>query len=1439
MHIEGDVLVLLRDAGDDILAYCEGEVGWVKRANIVLDLPVASTSAARAPTPPSPHKPLTPSAHGNTSADAVDSINTGSMEFVPRAPPSAQASSKARLLGASLKLQTAVPHAIPTPPRSPSSLHQQKSCSVCYSPSAASSSSSSHTTHAASPTARTPRAALALLVPSPTEAAQPVTPEGPAFRLRDSGPMHSPQFAFDATFLDDSSFPSPALDIDQTFSALRNGTDSGPSPVPPPKHPLRSNPPAEGDVEAWTTSSSGHGDAHRVIPVPPTPRDVALSLATRINPPTRQSSLSRIARQRPPSPPHPIHRSESTSSMLSDESYAIGGIVLGGPREDHDEDVPSSTPTPELGAVSLSALGVYSPPTPTAPLPAPAEATPRQPPLRMASLRSVNRSQGVPVATVMNNPTKRHSLQVDTGMFDAGSRLSEAPTEPSLMEEEVPEDQGNENNKPNPIPTEDEDVPIPGSGRRGPRTRPGMLVLTPDPEEGSTPRLGGELPLTARSLDTFGGHDPPQSEENLRTSDYFSMARSVSQYSAYSQDSVPMVTLRPADWKGDDELLTPTADSTFSLDDDEESVHGITGLILGDISPRNSMARSSTFSEDERSLRSPSPSTAADARSDSHNSHTVSDETVLETPQTGPRETFSADDSSDDSPSLPYLVRVVSIQDDSGVVQPLVIDTQVATPVEHEQAMLSPIPNSASSFSIVHDSPNSPNSIDSRMSVESRAAAKAIARGGFYALGHSPQLTEEQQQSLRKLSHSIKESSPPSSASSSIKESSVLGSPALILSPTARDSSSRNSPLSAGSRTNSPLQDSFKEPSPLREVPLDSPLRLPLAAPETLAVEVPQPTPLPRQSSLREAPLMAKATIDDMPSSQSPLAVQTVGTNTAIARDAHGNGESPSSWASQTPSPGASHSATSTPVSESPSTNPWNNSSILPSARHPPNSRSPRADAQRRRGMALLGHLDMGGQVPPMPLEILRDSGNDIGIGRTPDEMVPGEHGARDVPQGAVPSSQPTPPVPNRHPARLAGLGVPNGPPVQNVDTSQGSSRLPATNERLDHPKSLADDLKRFVPPPIAAFQAQRHPGPRRPPVEATSSSNGPLRKPSLPSRAVSADDNHRMVMLPSALYQQQQRNVTDASTASEPTPKASTFSTNGHGLQPRSHSTSHSHRPRAQANGDHRPAPPPPSSNDHQPSSSRALPSRARSRSFSATIAKSFGKGRKSFDEPPPLPAFHAPPKSSFSSEGPRRPTLESHPSSESFASRGQASTTSYDSGSLHSNSAHHMHSAAVGDSINTNSFTRPSHPFAPGNHVRSASSPRPSFSVTRKASLPMTTMASLRPPVSHRDFADPTVKTDGMEFEIIQPHKPLALYGNQPISVSDHGHGPAMTAAEMFSRLSSDDAPPEMDEWGFLKYCAPTPQIFQSRQSPAEVRAAEQKWVCRKLANALVEVR
>lgn len=144
-----------------------------------------------------------------------------------------------------------------------------------------------------------------------------------------------------------------------------------------------------------------------------------------------------------------------------------------------------------------------------------------------------------------------------------------------------------------------------------------------------------------------------------------------------------------------------------------------------------------------------------------------------------------------------------------------------------------------------------------------------------------------------------------------------------------------------------------------------------------------------------------------------------------------------------------------------------------------------------------------------------------------------------------------------------------------------------------------------------------------------------------------------------------------------------------------------------------------------------------------------------------------------------------------------------------------------------------------------------------TPKKSNDNTTSGNPLPsPVSHKDYAEETVKADGMDFEIVQPRKAgagllspasahSALHENegQGSVLSDSPRGttrPLMTRSETLksdiSGASSRSLPlPDTDEWGFLKDSSPTPEMFQSRNAPGDHRVAEQKWVSAALLSVL----
>jgi hypothetical protein len=129
---------------------------------------------------------------------------------------------------------------------------------------------------------------------------------------------------------------------------------------------------------------------------------------------------------------------------------------------------------------------------------------------------------------------------------------------------------------------------------------------------------------------------------------------------------------------------------------------------------------------------------------------------------------------------------------------------------------------------------------------------------------------------------------------------------------------------------------------------------------------------------------------------------------------------------------------------------------------------------------------------------------------------------------------------------------------------------------------------------------------------------------------------------------------------------------------------------------------------------------------------------------------------------------------------------------------------------------FLPPSQPYA--NHQRSGSG---SGSGSWGRSRPFVTTG-----ISSKDYADPTVKTDGMEFEILQPRKASAPVVKLNLDASDLGLLPPEELARDGLEPLVPDTPPETDEWGFLRDRSPTPAIFQSRKTAGDIRALEQKW-------------
>jgi hypothetical protein len=117
------------------------------------------------------------------------------------------------------------------------------------------------------------------------------------------------------------------------------------------------------------------------------------------------------------------------------------------------------------------------------------------------------------------------------------------------------------------------------------------------------------------------------------------------------------------------------------------------------------------------------------------------------------------------------------------------------------------------------------------------------------------------------------------------------------------------------------------------------------------------------------------------------------------------------------------------------------------------------------------------------------------------------------------------------------------------------------------------------------------------------------------------------------------------------------------------------------------------------------------------------------------------------------------------------------------------------------------------------------------------MTSTLPLPSPVSHKDYAEETVKADGMDFELVQPRK-MSLSASESLSLEDGVNESSSDAGlegltAMKSQSSSGSlgaglkALPETDEWGFLKEKSPTPEIFTKRSAAGDHRVAEQKWV------------
>nr|ODO03987.1 hypothetical protein L204_00329 [Cryptococcus depauperatus CBS 7855] len=133
---------------------------------------------------------------------------------------------------------------------------------------------------------------------------------------------------------------------------------------------------------------------------------------------------------------------------------------------------------------------------------------------------------------------------------------------------------------------------------------------------------------------------------------------------------------------------------------------------------------------------------------------------------------------------------------------------------------------------------------------------------------------------------------------------------------------------------------------------------------------------------------------------------------------------------------------------------------------------------------------------------------------------------------------------------------------------------------------------------------------------------------------------------------------------------------------------------------------------------------------------------------------------------------------------------------------------------------------------------------------------------PVSHKDFKEETVKADGMDFELVQPslrNNPSSpSYSQSPYSPSVHPNH-LTSSEEKGGRYEQDNAKTdqmlqsanplatfgsgnhtnsttggvslrltvETDEWGFIKDKSPIPEIFSGKSEGGEVRQLEGRWL------------
>ncbi|WVQ77904.1 hypothetical protein IAR50_007610 [Cryptococcus sp. DSM 104548] len=241
----------------------------------------------------------------------------------------------------------------------------------------------------------------------------------------------------------------------------------------------------------------------------------------------------------------------------------------------------------------------------------------------------------------------------------------------------------------------------------------------------------------------------------------------------------------------------------------------------------------------------------------------------------------------------------------------------------------------------------------------------------------------------------------------------------------------------------------------------------------------------------------------------------------------------------------------------------------------------------------------------------------------------------------------------------------------------------------------------------------------------------------------------------------------------------------------------------------------------DEELQSPKAPAARPRSRSFSSSVARTLGVGRKA-STPSALSISSANEHGSLPSP---LPQPQSATLKKSFRSKSSLAPT------LQSSPPHSPAKSTLSRASNNNDSVL-SLPLPPPSASSSTS-----FSFPSKSSKgARKTSRALPSPVSHKDFLEETVKADGMDFELVQPKKPL-FSPTSPSFESDltsgggsGDEGPKAVQGSIRSGTSAGGGlkvMAETDEWGFLKDRSPTPEIFMSRNAASEYRAIEGKWL------------